>query len=126
MPTLQKIRSLLDANLIPIPLKPNTKIPLTTNWPKTQRNEVIKNFKNFKKVNVGLVCGKCGDLTVIDVDIYKDDVAHKPTLEWYNKYKDELNKTRTVKTCSGNTHHYYRYTPDLTSCNLRNKGLKIK
>ena len=76
----QTVKKLISLGLVPIPLKHNEKCPLKKEWQKTKLESALKGFSYVSKYNIGVICGKVSNITVIDVDIHKDGVAHKPTL----------------------------------------------
>ena len=120
------VKKLIKLELTPIALKYNEKYPIHQGWTKTTLENALEKFKYIGKYNIGILCGKSSNITVIDVDIYKNGIAHQPTLEWYNKHKALLNKTAYVLTTSNNYHFYYQYNAILPSTNLRTYGINVE
>ena len=120
------VKNLINLGLVPIPLKYKEKYPIHKEWTLTTMKTALDKFKYIGKYNIGILCGKVSGITVIDIDIYKDGVAHQPTLDWYNKYKDLLTKTAYVSTTSNNYHFYFKYNPELPSSNLRSHGINVE
>ena len=77
--------------------------------------------------NIGLITGKNGNLTVLDVDIYNDN-ENIIGLEFWKKLQSnfpEIQKTRAISTASGGLHYYFQYEPMLKSSELYLNGRKL-
>ncbi len=83
----------------------NTKQP-TSEW-----NRKIKKFTKTPKQQYGIVCGKKNNITVIDLDFYKDGYEEQKML-FESKFPNYLDMTRAIKTPSGGYHLYFQHEPD--------------
>jgi len=83
----------------------NTKQP-TNEW-----NRKIKKFTKTPKQQYGIVCGKKNNITVIDLDFYKDGYEEQKML-FESKFPNYLDMTRAIKTPSGGYHLYVLHEPD--------------
>jgi len=93
-------------NLIKFPIfgsKNSPKNPGFLNW-----NKLTKSVK-YKK-NHGILCGKLGGVTVVDVDLYKKGKINEMTKAWLGINKKWLDQTKCVQTGNNNFHYYFRYS----------------
>lgn len=102
----QVAKQYIEIGLSVIPLKPQSKSPITS-WKEyqerlTKEEELHDWFYNQPGLNIGIVCGKVSNnLVVLDFD--NEEVY----LEWLKKYSDLIKKTWVVKTARG-FHVYLR------------------
>lgn len=71
---------------------------------------IIKDRKNYNKI---IFTGRINNITVVDIDTYKDN---KPNLYWA-KFIEQYGEpdTYTVKTKNKGYHYYFKYDPDIQS-----------
>lgn len=92
---------------IAIPL--NGKVPFFKNW--TTIDHTPKDLSIFNNHNIGILTGKSSRITVLDIDIQNNGLAH------WNKIKKLYPEiiTPMVRTLDGGYHLYFKYNPNLTS-----------
>jgi len=90
-------------NLIMIPVTCGTKLPRIKNWSEVTETP-IDMFKADD--NYGLLTGKRNNITVIDIDIYKNKEYSKKFIE---KYKDIFNDTLMMETPRYGLHIVFEY-----------------
>ena len=76
--------------------------------------------------NIGLITGKNGNLTVLDVDIYNDNDSIS-NIFWKNLKSNfpEIQETLAISTASGGLHFYFQYEPMLKSSGLYLNGQEL-
>ena len=72
-------------------------------------------YKNFalQKINCGVPCGKLNNLTVVDLDFYKDGEEDGNINLFNQEFGSDYNlfNTYTVRTGSGGWHLYFKFNP---------------
>lgn len=92
-----------------IPLKNGEKVPKYSCWQNTTKTDYNS---LYGATNTGILCGKVGKITVLDVDVKngKQEIAESFMKKW-----DLFNVCNyIVKTTSGGYHFYFNYTNVLT------------
>ena len=76
--------------------------------------------------NVGLITGKNGNLTVLDIDIYQnnENISNIFWKDLKSKFP-EIQETRAIYTASGGLHYYFQYEPMLISSALYLNGQEL-
>jgi hypothetical protein len=85
------------------------KVPLLQSWAEYQTrlpeaDEVSEWWDKWPTANIGVVCGKISNLSVVDVDLL--DKANPGSIASH----DDLPETMTARTGSGGLHFYYEYS----------------
>jgi len=108
------------------PLKPRDKVP-AVKWADvaTTEENMIQGWWEFQPdANVGIACGECSGITVLDVD--KDHGGYDSLSELLGKY-GRLPDTPVAKTGSGGEHIFFKYVPGTrNSAGKLGKGLDIR
>ena len=108
------------------PLKPREKVP-TVKWADvaTTEENMIQGWWEYQPdANVGIACGECSGITVLDVD--KDHGGYDSLSELLGKY-GRLPDTPVAKTGSGGEHIFFKYVPGTrNSAGKLGKGLDIR
>jgi len=108
------------------PLRPRDKVP-TVKWADVATNEVnmIQGWWEFQPdANIGIACGECSGITVLDVD--KDHDGYDSLTALALRY-GPLPKTPVAKTGSGGEHIFFKYAPGTrNSAGKLGRGLDIR
>ena len=114
-------------NLVRFRLMPNSKNP-SSDWAKHNRASAFR--KGAFKGNAGVPTGEVNNITVLDLDFYKNTGSNKFT-EAYSDYINHCD-TYTVQTANGGYHLYFQYDVDVkTTSNskyhidIRNEGAYV-
>lgn len=109
-------------------LKYNSKNPSSewfkSNLARDMRCRTLQHLDDCKEVNFGVICGKCNNIVVVDLDFYKDT----PTEFLATFGEDFINRfnTFTVKTGSGGIHLYFQYTKTIRATQNSEFSIDIK
>lgn len=95
-----------------IPLHPNSKLPVISNWPQDYIKDVaqIDKFWGRAPCNIGIVTGRASGLVVLDVDV-KHGAKGLESLARLQREYGALN-TRRIQTPTGGLHFYFAYPPN--------------
>ena len=93
-------------NFVTMPIQENKKIPMIPKWSSIEKTI----HPNYLEENIAIICGKCSNLIVLDIDKKDNGLKLWETLG----YKDI--KTPQVKSPSG-LHIYFKYTDKLPIMN---------
>lgn len=93
-------------NIVSIPLV--NKRPFLTEWTKFKKTV----HPQYIDQNIGLLCGKVSDITVVDVDISDGGLNL-----WNEISKNRRLNTPIVKSPSGGYHIYFKYNENIRSSN---------
>ena len=108
------------SNLLRYKLIQNSKNP-TSEWSITNRKEffrIPKEDEIKKYTNWGIVTGKSNDITVIDLDVYKNG------FEFPFEYMS-IN-TPIIKTPNGGYHIYFKYDSEFRNTQLKSEMVDIR
>ncbi len=94
------------------------------NLARDMRCRTLQHLDDCKEVNFGVICGKCNNIVVVDLDFYKDN----PTEFLATFGEDFINRfnTFTVKTGSGGIHLYFQYTKTIRATQNSEFSIDIK
>lgn len=95
-----------------------------SNLPSAMRLRTLNHLDDCKEINFGIICGKCNDIVVVDLDFYKDYPTEFMQVFGEN-YIEDFN-TFTVKTGSGGIHLYFRYTKKIKATQNAEYSIDIK
>lgn len=95
-----------------------------TNLPSAMRLRTLNHLDDCKTINFGIICGKCNDIVVVDLDFYKDYPTEFMQVFGDNYIKDF--NTFTVKTGSGGIHLYFKYTKKIRGTQNKEYSIDIK
>lgn len=115
----------VEGGFVPIPLV--GKRPITRGWQNITLNNAMRNLENSSGYNnLGLLTGKSGGITVVDIDnsetVKGSEYFERILKEAGIKYPD----TYTVATGGGGTHLYFNYVGDkLLSAPLRDGSTRF-
>lgn len=100
-----------DKKFFKIPLVKNSKIPKCS-W--SHKENWTTEQIDLNKFNYGILCGKCNNLIVIDLDLQKttkDNHIIPSGIEKFNEFISQFGpvNTFTVQSPSGGIHYYFLY-----------------
>ncbi|MCW7503885.1 bifunctional DNA primase/polymerase [Leptospira paudalimensis] len=115
--------------LLFVPVKNEAKHHFLANWEASGRfgegkrvsdldqGQILEMVEGAEVQNWGLVIGRCENLFVIDIDNYDLTIRKLETLskisksfaDKYEKYKELISQTYTIKSQSGGRHHYFLF-----------------
>ena len=95
-----------------------------SNLPSAMRCRTLNHLDDCKEINFGIICGKCNDIVVVDLDFYKDYPTEFMQV-FGEKYIEDFN-TFTVKTGSGGIHLYFKYTKKIKATQNVEFSIDIK
>lgn len=99
----------------------NSKRP-TNEWAKENKNKYFRT--SHISGNSGVVCGKINNITVVDLDFYKESDDNK----FIKKFGDYISAfdTYTVKTYRGGIHLYFQYESDIKTTTNTQYNIDIR
>lgn len=131
-----KVSENLKGNTIFIPVISLSKKSSLCGWQKLTITPDIEYFDRCD--NIAALCGEVGDITVIDLDIKKDNSDVEDGVEVFEKFLDTVReeykewfddngklKTLTQKSGSGGYHYFFNYAKVPNSRQLNNSGIDI-